>query len=287
MYFAPYRAPNEMAFQDGGLRNNNPVKIALIEKNLIWPKGSHVDTFITVGTGDDGPPQTESRIFRAVPIPGFIRRIYTAFNDSLNGEIIWREYFSQLDWNSRKVYHRLNIDLDRDVKLDAISEIEPLEQLANKAFEHNSLLRLTIKRAADSILASLFFFDLESIRKLPDGTYQVLGFIGCRLHRAGGHQQALRRQMKLRNAYFLVDGDVVLMDPPQSADENQDFTLPIEISVLNILETKEYIQVALDTRADVPYDQLVKYPISGFPISFKDVRFPIFESSTISADMIS
>lgn len=54
LYFASCTTPNVKYFQDGGLRNNNPAKIALVERALIWPDFDHIDTFLSVGTSDTG-----------------------------------------------------------------------------------------------------------------------------------------------------------------------------------------------------------------------------------------
>ncbi|CAG8904214.1 unnamed protein product [Penicillium nalgiovense] len=61
-YFQPKELPG-LCLQDGGVRANNPLAIALRESSIIWPMAKRHDLLLSVGTGfSTSPPSRPTGI---------------------------------------------------------------------------------------------------------------------------------------------------------------------------------------------------------------------------------
>jgi len=77
------------AFQDGGLKHNNPVNLALWESRRIWPEGSSPDVVLSLGTGTyQQSTSPDAPHFRHILNDGFIPRLCRSFMSTLNGESV-------------------------------------------------------------------------------------------------------------------------------------------------------------------------------------------------------
>ena len=123
--FPPFNVPGIGTFQDGGLRHNNPVNLALCEAEHIWPYTS-TDMLLSLGTGkeclrSDSTMPTLGYYIRN----SFLPRLVRSFLYSLSGEGPWRELVNRLNGARRSSYIRLNISLpvNERICLDDASRI--------------------------------------------------------------------------------------------------------------------------------------------------------------------
>ncbi|CAG8892845.1 unnamed protein product [Penicillium nalgiovense] len=70
-YFQPKELPG-LCLQDGGVRANNPLAIALRESSIIWPMAKRHDLLLSVGTGFSTSPPVVQRAYWAIDgtLPG-------------------------------------------------------------------------------------------------------------------------------------------------------------------------------------------------------------------------
>ncbi|KAI9781874.1 MAG: hypothetical protein M1839_005668 [Geoglossum umbratile] len=215
-YFKSYKKAvnsTETEYWDGGITENNPVRVATKEYHKIWP-GSHLDILVSIGTGI-----TEERD----RLPGLLglsalRVLVTSYLENISGETIWGHFRKEPEYD-RSVYHRLNLYLGKEgCRLDEWGKMESLEAKLKKAMEppgedsipvptplspNTSIgtglnpaeprqysaqtLRNRVGHIAQCLVASLFFFrpqkyeaDFRSNKVL----HKLHGVISCRL-RAG------------------------------------------------------------------------------------------------------
>ncbi|KAJ5033175.1 hypothetical protein NUH16_003091 [Penicillium rubens] len=77
-YFQPKRLPGLGLLQDGGVRANNPLAIALRESGIIWPMAKRHDLLQSVGTGFSTSTPSESTGFLGRILEGALPRLYRA-----------------------------------------------------------------------------------------------------------------------------------------------------------------------------------------------------------------
>ena len=90
--FRPIQISSSGTFQDGGLKHNNPINLALWESRYIWPEIEKPDVVISLGTGTGSrTSSTPAPNFRHVIHDGFIPRLWRCFMSSLDGQGAWRD----------------------------------------------------------------------------------------------------------------------------------------------------------------------------------------------------
>ncbi|KAJ6129140.1 Patatin-like serine hydrolase [Penicillium capsulatum] len=171
--------PGLGAFQDGGMRrHNNPINLALSEAKHLWPNCPKPDVFISLGTGSetgDSSP-TVSR-FRNIFVDGWVPRVYRSISSSFDGQCNWREVFGLLDEGSRGDYFRFDLSIPNGLpRLDNTECMDGLSKLVRS----NPAGEKAHKEAVASLLATSFFFQLESKPAYFAGLWQCVGSIRCR-----------------------------------------------------------------------------------------------------------
>lgn len=97
----------------------------------------------------------------------------------LDGEDGWKRFHNSVDSNTRSRYHRLNVKFTGlEPSLDDANQIPSLKDVALRKIEEDNA---TIISAVDSMLASLFYFELDALPILYGDNYHCLGYIRCRL----------------------------------------------------------------------------------------------------------
>ena len=95
--------------------HNNPVRIALSERQRNDPSLSAPDIVVSLGTGAQktsaSPRNTD---FRHVILDGYVPRLWRSYMSSFNGQKIWDELMNSIDKRKRKDYIRLNSILPSD-----------------------------------------------------------------------------------------------------------------------------------------------------------------------------
>ena len=210
--FKPTHIPGIGTFQDGGLKHNNPVNLALWESHQIWPSVVQPDIVVSLGTGtekDSTSPRAPN--FRHVLRDGFIPRLYRSFLSSLDGEGTWRELMNRLDQRSRGDYFRLNISFPGQEPaiddIDCMNDLRASVHLRSRMFQDN-------KSIASALLASTFFFELITIPLFDSRMFHCQGIIRCRLQ-GNVIVQALARIHSSELSFVTDLGTLGLLNPKE------------------------------------------------------------------------
>ena len=204
--FQPLQISTLGTFQDGGLKHNNPVNLALWESRYIWPSSSQPDIVVSLGTGtninQDQSPRAAS--FRHIIQDGFVPRLWRSFMSSLDGQSAWRELWNRLDDSSRAQYFRTNIYLPNSaLAIDDVNCIDELRVCAHSQSQNDGFGQTT----AFALLISGFFFELTDAPLYQNGKVYCKGSIRCRLQ---GQLivQALKR-VHPSDLIFMTDREIV------------------------------------------------------------------------------
>ena len=169
-------------FQDGGLRHNNPINIALWESRYIWDAGTQTDVVLSLGTGSDVRDTLKSPgapPMRNVISDGFLPRLYRSLMSSLDGENVWRDFKNRLPPDVRDDFFRFNLFLDtREPDIDDIGCLDELQRSVKKQM----LTDQTCKQVCQALLVSCFYFELDSSPYYEGGGYTCSGKIRCRIN---------------------------------------------------------------------------------------------------------
>ncbi|KAL9128704.1 MAG: hypothetical protein Q9217_002665 [Psora testacea] len=166
------------SFQDGGLRHNNPMDLAIWECQKIWPAPAAADVVLSLGTGHE-LTSTSPKVsqFRHICNDGFIPRLIRTFMSSLDGERTWRDSVNRLDDQRRAKYFRLNVQLDgQEPRLDDVKQIEGLRDSVHMQPDDGK----DLERALTALLTASFYFELAMRPMFKTGVYNCRGFVRCR-----------------------------------------------------------------------------------------------------------
>ena len=177
-YIRPKDIPRlKSTFQDGGLKFNNPVKLARWEAFRIWGSSVEPDVVVSLGTGcQDVSATPKSPGFGNILRDGWIPRLVRAFLSSLDGQLTWKELWNSLDDTSRNDHFRLNVFPEgRLPSLDDTDRMEELRELADRRITNfPDVVDVTF-----ALLASSFFFSLTAYPQYSAGFYTCHGTIHC------------------------------------------------------------------------------------------------------------
>ena len=203
--FQPARIPSIGTFQDGGLKHNNPINLALWESRHIWPVLERPDAVVSLGTGMAKDPTTPTAPnFRHVIYDGFIPRLWRSFMSSLDGQSIWREIWNRLDTGSRQDFFRLNVKLTGEgPAMDDVDRMEELRYCVRQQGNDES----SCDKVAFALLVSAFFFELSSVPLFYGGFYYCKGTVRCRIP-GNAICQTLERLHESRLA-FMTDDEIL------------------------------------------------------------------------------
>ena len=203
-FFKPKVINNLGTFQDGGLRYNNPLSIALLEHGFLWPEKGDPDFALSLGTGTSEGNGNAFAVGPQSPVRDrFFSRLYKTFMLNLDGEQAWRELINTLPPEKKPRYHRLNLSLKGpEPAIDDAAAMTLLKSYAEKsvasAAQFSSLL--------DSMYASMFFFELDDIPSFTGDSYHCCGHIFCRLELPPHGKDALLARLIGLSAHFLING---------------------------------------------------------------------------------
>ena len=194
MYFSAYRSPAVGSeCRDGGLRDNNPIQIAIDESKEIWGTNAIFDVILSVGSGSAAKAPTAP--MSAGLIPSWIYALLQALIANMNGEAAWERFQRSADRVIRSRSYRLNIFFKgrKEPALDDIGLIDSMQKEAERfnfystlrgmdAGARHSSARDEIEKLALLLRASLYFFELQSITYSDDRSVAIVkGSICCRL----------------------------------------------------------------------------------------------------------
>ena len=195
-------------FQDAGVLQNNPVFLGLSEFHAVFPDVPNPQLMINLGTGtvrgnSDEPPEGN---LSGTSTPGFGRRLYESFMSQFSGDRVWEDFRrSTKQQSAADRFVRLDIALKHPVGLDQVSAIPQLKETvwADVALSRN------LDVACARLIASLFYFELESIPERRNGGFFAAGHILCLRRRFDPALEALLNKLASSSSEFVVNGVAV------------------------------------------------------------------------------
>jgi hypothetical protein len=263
MYFEPtLHEGNEC--RDGGLKENNPVQIAVNESKTIWGNKTNFDLVLSVGAGQAQDPQ--KRPSSNFILPSWLTDLFNILISTMNGEDAWRRYRECQDARITDCSSRLNVRFqDRyEPQLDDLESIPMMESVAEKykfserasgsSFSPISGIPDTglLENLADRLRASMYFLQLSSINQYEDVSV-IRGWICCRLGPGESGFEALLN----RTAGFDIKGKFHKAPRPAKGA-----SMRFEVTF-----QQQFLDDAI--RIDVNFGSSHSVAISGFPMTLR------------------
>ncbi|KAJ5642529.1 hypothetical protein N7490_006529 [Penicillium lividum] len=178
-YFQTKTLPGFGPLQDGGVRANNPLAIAMKESGIIWPRARRPDLLLSIGTGFtsshlDSPPGSLDVIRE-----GALFRLFraTMSSPSMDGEQGFYEALNYIPNHLKPDVFRLNHAINGPLpQLDDINQLRKMSQLDFTVSD--SLVRALLASA-------FFFFELDETPVPSHGVFHCQGSILCSRSKAG------------------------------------------------------------------------------------------------------
>lgn len=189
-YFKPFRRGIPIReYADGALHADLPVAAALKEMKKLWPLTTTLDALVSVGTGIQ---DHELQLPNVARIGGFEAVCKTFFNN-LNTEATWKDFTGEQDYSPTQ-HHRLNVPIRGEyIGLDDYKAMPRMLEAVNlrdgDRVHHRNSFASTADMVAERLKASLLFFEPDPsvtedespfLRVGPTG-YEIRGTIRCRL----------------------------------------------------------------------------------------------------------
>ena len=294
-FFKPFRRGTPVReFSDGGLHANLPVSAALKEMRRLWPSAHdhaiRLDMLLSVGTGI----QEHEVALPSVARVGGFETVCKAFFNSLDTEAAWRDFTNDPDYSPEQ-HQRLNVPLGGSyVALDDYKSMNRMIDTVEKQYRdslgspHGFAAKLG--KVADQLKASLLYFEPDNAAtqsstyaKVGPQGYELRGSIRCRLlrrseslgllvrgivelkqfQRAGKDSapgswtpivmaDSLRREVRVGEAWFRVPCII------KTQDKDSEHTIAVRLRMPN--------------EGGISGANTDLIPISGFPVTFKDLE---------------
>lgn len=184
------------AFQDPGTLENNPLISALAEAKALFPCIKNPDFVISLGTGAPklDVPNTEG--LRSLWKDGAFRRLF---------RLAWEKMRDRRVWHAVKDnpgFHRLDVEFDNtEPRLDDTKSMDSLKLSVQK----NQSISEVVDNISRHLIASLFYFELESMPEKHRGRYAEAGNILCLLPQSDPDFNVLLTYLASSPAYFCVN----------------------------------------------------------------------------------
>ncbi|KAF2683588.1 FabD/lysophospholipase-like protein, partial [Lentithecium fluviatile CBS 122367] len=270
MYFDPaLHDGNEC--RDGGLLENNPVRVAVNEARTVFGPNTVFDTVLSLGCGKAAKSQTKL----SWPGPKWFESLYNTFIETMNGESAWVKFYQDAsDMKMLSRCRRLNVKIpeEKEPELDDTTAVDKLEEWAKSASFHYSIPshRFTpvigtsggeeLNILADRLKASLYFFELRSLTRQDDVSI-IKGWICCRLRAS---DRSSYRSLLEATSHFEVKG-MEYKVPAFRPDER----LRLEVSF-----QQQDLRDGDPIRIDVKFRSYYRVTISGFPVTLRVSALP-------------
>lgn len=174
---------------------------ALSEVAALFPLVDEPDFVVSLGTGEPKPsPHPASAAPRSVWRNGAFPRLCRLFWEKMRDRTI-RQAFQ-----THPRYHRLDVRVDGDEpRLDDVASMAEMMSVAR----HDASCEDTIDDVARSIVASLFYFELDAIPRREGTRHKCTGRIRCSIEPSEPAFAVLVQRLARSAAQFWVDGSVV------------------------------------------------------------------------------
>ena len=179
--------------------------VATWEKGWIWPEKGEPDYGISLGTGTTKRFPFASKIPSHSPAKkeNFAWRLVYTLLESIDGERQWWRFYNSLSPAARIRHWRLNVQLKEEPNLDDTSSLASLKDETKAYLDANKQL---IQQLVDTMIASIFYFELDEVPRFLDGVFYCAGHIYCRLNLSSRGREQLYQRLLQNSAFFLVDG---------------------------------------------------------------------------------
>ena len=268
LYFQP-ESHSGYECRDGGLKHNNPVELGVNECKQIWHPDVGFDVILSIGSGRAQKPQPKPASWKL--IPDWLADLFNTLMSTMDGEEAWERFLQNQEPRTTSKASRLNVEFasTEAPALDDTSQVDSMEDLA-RTFEFREprvgadesftpilgrCESTLLDQLADRLRASMYFFQLESIRKLED-IYSVTGWIGCQIEPVDRAYSTLLQHTKSfqvkEKPYYLPINWHTMAGPG--------LRIPIEFNQQNV-------DAAI--RIDVSFGAAHSVSISGFPLPLR------------------
>ncbi|KAH7111753.1 hypothetical protein B0J11DRAFT_598320 [Dendryphion nanum] len=260
-FFPPKHIRNVGTFQDAGPLENDPLISALSEVAAMFPLVEEPDFILSLGTGEPtSNNELSTDIPRGIWKNGAFPRLCRLFWEKMRDGKVRQAY------HSHPRYHRLNVTFDgEEPQLDDIMSIPGLK---SKVQEDESTSD-AIDHVARCLIASLFYFELDSKPERSDGKYMGSGRILCSLRSHDPSFKQLIDQLSSISAQFYLDEHVIAAVKDSSClDKDGNFRVRVELNTAN------RFTISLQESSSETYN------ISGSPFSIgKLIQAQAFDAS--------
>ncbi|KAK4446666.1 acyl transferase/acyl hydrolase/lysophospholipase [Podospora aff. communis PSN243] len=188
------------SYVDGAILYNNPVRIAELERRILWPEVHQPDVILSIGAGSTEPtdPATIKRDMKIRGQHGVFsnwRNLFQILRNNmelaLDCDKIWDDFYlaAPLDFGTpSKRLFRINPTLGSE--LPALDAVGRMEELREKVDAYLGTARPMITAVAHQLVASTFYFELDSIEEDILNRDKVQGKLFCRF---AAQSEELRR----------------------------------------------------------------------------------------------
>jgi hypothetical protein len=155
---------------------------------------------LSLGTGTSTAVSANNAISR----PRFYERLFASFMRSLDGEDAWERFLNNVPMKSRHRYHRLNIQFTGpEPCLDDADRLPELKENVSSTIHHDQPTMLSV---IDSVLASMFYFELDRLPTRDDSGFSCSGTIFCRLNLPVDGLRQLHFRLVETSSWFIIQG---------------------------------------------------------------------------------
>ncbi|KAG8528723.1 uncharacterized protein KY384_006410 [Bacidia gigantensis] len=243
----------------------------------------HIDTLVSIGTGQQERVDKYPSAFEV----GGLKQIYLSLIKAMDTEASWEDFRKK---GSRKDVHqyRLNVPITgKYVALDDWDQMYRLAEAVRQEYLTNSRALNDVQDVASRLAASLLFFEPDapdsSRLQPPDRWHRIHGQIWCRLPRDSSTIVALTD--RITGFWIREDNPKMRLSHPTPVPLKDGWKSEIRtqgrhLSVPALIKTMEPDStITLSVRLkdvesinDTLPTRERTYPISGFPILFKDLE---------------
>lgn len=195
-YFKPFiHERTGIGYLDGALYYNNPVRVANMERKLIWPDTINLppDILLSIGTGHNadlaaakikkGGKYVHTRAPKEVELPQkkktkkitqlpYVRRLFQGMKDRVdnmtNAELAWHNFSLDVFKPNREHYiqtryQRINPDLGANPPpMDKVNMIEEVRKRTRNQLEHREECLQQVREISSRLIASSFYLEESS-----------------------------------------------------------------------------------------------------------------------------
>ncbi|KAH7363553.1 phospholipase [Plectosphaerella cucumerina] len=239
-FFPPKHIRGVGSFQDAGPLVD-PTLSALCEVAALFPLLDEPDDVVSIGTGESRPSNAAATDDLRDPwangaVPRLRRLFWEKMGDRKVRQVLQRQ----------RRYHRLTVHFDGDEPM--LDNARCMPEMGRKARDDPSLSE-PIAHLRRCMIASLFYFELDSLPERRGGRYVGTGSILCTIRRAEPGFRELFSQMLERSVQIILDGrPVSAVGDAACFDREGNFRKAVE------LDTCGTLQIALREGATAPCD---------------------------------